>query len=482
MPIFIDVPFAEKDLVKSLGARFDYLTKKWYIPDGIEHSNFKKWLNGDIIDPLLEDVITPSTYNTNTKETEPNTIQSKSLSMLLAEVSVTISQKFSKSQKISCEISNIKKVSAGHFYLELVEHNTSGQEIAKINAIIWKDNAKIVKNFTDVSGCDFVAGIKILADVVVESSPRFGLSLNIKNLDPTFTIGEMELKVKHIIDKLTKENIINNNKNLQHPFDFQNVAVIAPDGAAGLADFDYDAQILVKNNICQFDYYKATFEGASSQESILKALSNFKKEHQTKQYDALCIIRGGGSKTSLNWLNEYQIAKELCLIDIPVFTGIGHNIDHTVLDDVSHKSLDTPSKVISHIFNINVENANSIKNNYNQIKQNINFAISKNKEQLNNTYTKLYSIATNTIFSEKEKNTFILSKILNTSNTVVRKQKANIENYMANILTLNPLNILKKGYAVIKDQEGNVITKKENFNPKAPHSIKWQDGEINIGE
>src|SRR5690606_2988828 len=127
--------------------------------------------------------------------------------------------------------------------------------------------------FKTNTGSDLKAGLKVLLRCKISFHAKHHLSISIEDINPEFTLGGMEVKIKEIIARLEKQNIINLNKSLSSPFDFHNVAVIAPSGAAGLGDFKKDADILVNYNVCQFDYYEAIFQGKETNFSVSNAIS-----------------------------------------------------------------------------------------------------------------------------------------------------------------------------------------------------------------
>lgn len=465
--IFLDVPFRDKEQVKSLGAKFNYVVKKWYIPDGISTDLFLKWVQGETIEQ--NHIITPNVTQDNNEQT--------SLAKFLSEVSYSISKNFPKTYKIACEIGGCKKYPQGNWYLELTEHNTAGVEIAKINSIIWRDNLRIVKKFEESTGIQLEAGIKILVEATIESSPKYGLSLIIKNIDPSYTMGEMLLKIKEIKDKLSKEGIVDLNKNIKLPQDFLNILVISPQGAAGLADFKSDAQILETNNVCSFTYVEALFEGEKASQSIANSFIK-----ATTQFDAVCFIRGGGAKSSLNWLNDYQIAKQVCRCPIPILAGIGHNTDHTVIDELVSKSFDTPSKVINFIFSTLHSNKIEADRSLNNIKLKSYNITTKHKEQVNYIINNIITKTTQAIAIKRimQKNIFSEIKINLKNNLTNEKEK--LKSIIQQIMALNPEKILGLGYAIVRDENETPITSNNKFNPKKQFSITWKDGKSTVNK
>lgn len=183
----------------------------------------------------------------------------------------------------------------------------------------------------------------MLVQARVEVQDRFGLRLNIVAIDATYTVGVMAHQLKLIRQTLEREGIINRNRQRALPEDFFSIAVISPEGAAGLGDFQAGAEPLERFGICRFHYFTALFQGPKTKESLLQALQ---KAAALPNIQALVIIRGGGAVADLHWLNELELARAVCLSPVPVMTGIGHQRDQTILDEVACRVADTPSKVI----------------------------------------------------------------------------------------------------------------------------------------
>jgi exodeoxyribonuclease VII large subunit len=308
------------------------------------------------------------------------------LSNIMNEISMSVTDRFPHAIWIEAEITSISKHSqSGHYYLELLETDTKGNEVCKNRASIWSSKANILlEKFKTNTGSDLKAGLKVLVKCKISFHPKYQLSINIEDINPEFTLGGMEVKIKEILLKLEKNNIINKNKDLKVPFDFHRVAVVAPSGAAGLGDFKKDADILEKFNICQFDYYDAIFQGKDTKESVTTAI--LKSLNSNIEYDILIVLRGGGAKTDLHFLNEYEIAEAICNSKIPVFVGVGHERDKGVLDSVANISFDTPSKVIGHIFTVVVNNATINKTNITKIMQSSKLLVSKHKNEVERNY------------------------------------------------------------------------------------------------
>ena len=304
-------------------------------------------------------------------ESNFNEDSSFTLSEFLSEIKKTIDRKFkSGGYWVRGELSDWRK-SWHHFYGELIEYDeNTKQAIAKIRLNLWSSIAeKVIPKFFHETGDELKSGLKVLLFVEVSFHKNYGLSLMILDIDPSFTLGDRQARKKQIIQSLTDQKIIEHNKLLKKPSEFTSVAVISSENAAGLGDFFKEANLLSKHKLCQFDIYPASMQGKNSANEITKQFRRIYRKVKNKDiyYDVVVLIRGGGSEADLDWFNDMLPAKAICSIDLPVFTGIGHQRDQTILDLLANRSFDTPSKVIHHIINTIISNAQKAKESYEKI-------------------------------------------------------------------------------------------------------------------
>ncbi|MBL4608308.1 MAG: exodeoxyribonuclease VII large subunit, partial [Pseudomonadales bacterium] len=270
------------------------------------------------------------------------------LASYLSELSGLVKQHFGQPRWIHAEITHIQHKK--HAYLELVESN-GGSVISKCSAIIYSGKANSLQaKFKASIGCELSASMKVLVQVTASFHKEYGFSLVVQDIDPAYTLGDMQQQIELIRRQLKERNLYDCNRAYCLPVDFFNVAVLSPEGAAGLGDFRSDADKLAKTGAVTFDYYTAKFQGPETSNEILAQLRQIYSVQKNQQkYDCLCIVRGGGAKTDLASLNVLEIANAICRMNLPVVVGIGHERDQTILDEVASVSLDTPSKVVGHI-------------------------------------------------------------------------------------------------------------------------------------
>ena len=243
------------------------------------------------------------------------------------------------------EISEIKVNASGHCYIELIEKNEKTDYLkAKARATIWSTAYRMIRPYFETStGTRLAAGIKVLVRVTVEFHEIYGLSLNIIDIEPAYTLGELARKKQEIINRLTEEGVIDMNRELEFPRLPKRIAVISSKTAAGYGDFK--DQLL--NNEYGFAYhiklFPAIMQGDETEQSVIYALEQI--NHNESFFDVVVIIRGGGSQADLASFDNYRVALHMAQFPIPVITGIGHEQDETIADLVAHTSLKTPTAV-----------------------------------------------------------------------------------------------------------------------------------------
>lgn len=289
------------------------------------------------------------------------------LSEYLDQVQRALKAALPGSAWVIAELSSIKISPRGHVYLDLIESD-QGREVAKARAIMFAKHANnVLGQWQSTTGGQPQAGMRLLMQVRADFSVQYGFSLQVSAIDPAYTLGDMELRLQQTIAKLQERGWFDLQRQHSTPASYRRVAVIAPHEAAGLADFQRDADRLAQAEVCSFEYFSAVFQGKDASLSLRDALKAAHARHTEDPFDLVCIIRGGGSKADLQWLNCGNLASWVCRFPIPVYTGIGHEIDECVLDLVAHRRFDTPSKVIGHFRSVFQQEAAEIRRHIDQI-------------------------------------------------------------------------------------------------------------------
>lgn len=242
---------------------------------------------------------------------------------------------------VRAEIASIGARQNGHCYLELSQSDSRGI-IAKARAVIWRSSYTFIESyFRKVTGTALSQGMKILVRAQVTFHEIYGYSLVIDDIDPDFTLGERERRRRETIERLQKEGLMDLQKELCLPPAPYYLAVITSETAAGFGDF---RRHLMENEYgfkYETDLFPAIMQGQDAPSSIVGAMDAALSSG--KHYDAVLILRGGGSDLDLACYDEYELAEAIARCPVPVFTAIGHDRDFHVADMVANTYVKTPT-------------------------------------------------------------------------------------------------------------------------------------------
>jgi len=383
-----------------------------------------------------------------------------SLSDYLSTVQEVIQITFNEPVWVKAEIRNLN-IKGGHYYLELAEKDESTDKvIASCKGTIWKFTAqKMVLKFERESGVELSKDLNVLVKVRAKFDPQYGFSVNVEDIDSSYTLGDIARRYQQILERLTTEGLLNKNKLIPTPFDIQNVLVIAPENAAGLGDFKKDADALEKSGVCHFKYYSATFQRNTAAQSIITSLSNGLRQWATDfniPPDLIVIIRGGGAVNDLAYLNDYELAALLAKRTVPIWVGIGHEKDRTILDEVANRSFDTPSKVIGGIRNLIAERTQDVLDSFQTIKLLSQHQITAYQSQ-NDQYMRVIKTLAHGQINEANKSVDLLRSTLHyLAQQQIKLATNQVESLMRETLIQNPRNVMAKGYGIVRS-EGKAI-------------------------
>ena len=378
---------------------------------------------------------------------------------------------------VTAEISSVTRNASGHCYIELVEKSeTNDNIIARQRATIWASKyVDIHRRFVEVAQSELKAGISILFCCDVQFHELYGMSLNIIDIDPIFTVGDIQRRKQEIIKRLTEEGLLKLNSLLPLPMAPKNIAVISSNTAAGYGDFVHQ---LFDNNY-GFDYnvtlFRSVMQGDKTEDDLMVALSDIAA--RVADFDMVVIIRGGGSTTDLQAFDSEKIARQIAHFPLPVIVGIGHLRDNTILDMVAARSVKTPTATAEFIINLSVlalNNLASLENRFctatrNRLQDEIISIDSISRNII--SFTDRYLIKHEAVISEFQA---LLPRVAG-SFFINANNKLNILETKVNLL--NPINLLSKGYTLTIQGE-KIITSVKQIDYNIPMKSIFFDGEV----
>jgi len=254
---------------------------------------------------------------------------------------------------VRAEIAQVNE-SRGHFYLSLVEKGGAKDDIlAQAEAVIWQQTARQLQfQLGKVWRGLLSAGVEVLLKVRVEFHERYGFKLLIQDIDPAYTLGKLELERRNTIRQLQEAGLLDQNQRLPLPLVLQRVAVLSSQKAAGFQDFWKHLQDNRYGYGFSMVLFPVAVQGEQAEQEVLAQLKKIKAKH--RNFDCLVVIRGGGARLDLTAFDSFEVCAQMARLPLPMFSGIGHDADETVLDLVAHTSLKTPTAVADFLIGHNL--------------------------------------------------------------------------------------------------------------------------------
>ncbi len=250
---------------------------------------------------------------------------------------------------LRAEIASLKYKPGGHCYIDLAQSDGNGL-VAKAQATVWASKFNVIGPYFEAeTGMPLQNGITVLLYVQVTYSPLYGLSLNVTDIDPAYTLGERERVRRETIQRLEKEGLMNLQKQLPEAGLPRRIAVISASDAAGFGDF-----MKHLNNPYGFTFnvtlFSAFMQGTNCPDSIVSAFEDIllaneggAESGEVAGFDVVFIMRGGGSDLDLSWYDDYGLCAAIARFPLPVFTAIGHDKDFHIADMVAYDYAKTPT-------------------------------------------------------------------------------------------------------------------------------------------
>jgi len=420
------------------------------------------------------------------------------LLQLLQSVSRMVAKTYEHSYWIKAEITKVNEYKySGHCYPELVEKQ-NGKIVAQVRAIIWaKTYQAIKKNFESVVKEPLKEGMTVVLLGQITFDPLHGISLVIQDIDPSYTLGDMMRERNAAIERLKKEELFLKNKQLSLPMLPRRLAIISVMTSKGYQDFN-NVLLDYKNKYKPFlRLFPALLQGDRAVESMMIAMATIQRNSHL--FDAVLILRGGGSDIGLNAYDNYEFAATVATFPLPVITGIGHSTNETVVEMVAWKNMITPTETAYFLMSRYSDFEQSFTKSFNTIANTINTKIKHHQQKLNQNAQQLQHITakkTQTAHHQlllSEKQTKILSvnilanqerRLTTTVDLLTRLPLINIRNShnKLDIISIkthvfNPEASLKKGFSITKHQN-RTITNIQNLKKGNTITTYLENGQI----
>ena len=351
---------------------------------------------------------------------------------LLAMVREELEAAFPERFWVKAEIASVQTKANGHCYLELVQHENGGV-VAKVKANIWRSRfAPLRAYFREATGGDLAVGMEVLLRMQVTFSEAYGFSLNVEEIEPRYTLGAAELQRRKTLEKLEADGLLDRQKQLEPALLPYRLAVISARDAAGFGDFRRHLADNAYGFVFETELFEATMQGADAPASICDAIARV--ECADRPFDAVLLLRGGGSPLDLACFDDYGLALAIADCPVPVYTAIGHERDTHVADVVAYARVKTPT-ALADLF---IE------------------AFAAEDERIGSYGTRL--------------RTAFLSRL--------SAMESRLDALGERIRRADPRNVLSRGYTLVTDARGVVVKSAAALPAGTPFKLMFADGTV----
>ncbi len=426
-------------------------------------------------------------------------MQNRTLSLLELTRMVTALVQRPETQNVwvTAELSDVA-VRGGHCYMELLQKDDRGLQIAKARGVIWASSfPRIDAEFFAATGQRFSTGLKVMLRVSASFHSVYGFSLVVSAVNPDYTMGDLMRRRREILQRLKQEGILEMNRQLQWPAVPQRIAVISAPGAAGYGDFINQLYHNPSHLRFSTKLYPAVMQGATAPASIIAALEAVATDMD--MWDGVVIIRGGGATSDLQAYEDYELAANVAQFPLPVAIGIGHERDITVLDWVANKRLKTPTAVAEWLVALGDDALGFLMTVGNRILQLTTSRLTGNKEQLahaegllpiaarnaveraqsrlRNAATTLSGISGRRLQPQFTRLDMTLKAIADAASNRISRQRSLLDSRQTLLEALSPVATLKRGYSITR-VDGHAVTSADSIRPGSIIETTLADGKV----
>ncbi len=352
----------------------------------------------------------------------------KSIAELNQLIQATLESELDPVYWVVGEIADFRQAPQGHAYFELVEKQ-GNQVLAKIKANLWQFTYRSVSaRFESVTGTGIKNGMKVLAQVAVNFHPLYGLSVNVKDIDPSFSLGERARIRQETIDRLTQEGLIRLNARHVLPPVIQKIAILSSSTAAGYGDFINQIQTNSGGYQIYHKLFPCVMQGNEAVKSLINGLKAVFEEMESLKPDVVILIRGGGAQLDLDCFDDYRLAVAIARFPLPVLTGIGHERDESIADLTAHTKLKTPTAVAEFILSSFREYEENLNLGLNRLDRATRLLLNTNESRLSQLAHQVRALAESRIQLESEKLKSRENRLMSTGRNRVRMEQNNLVN------------------------------------------------------
>jgi exodeoxyribonuclease VII large subunit len=373
-----------------------------------------------------------------------------SVSQFLDIVKGVLSQAFEGGLWIQGEIEGFNG-RGKHTYFTIVERE-SGKKAA-VSIAIFEYQMRHIKPLLTKHRLELADGIKVrlygTPDIYVD---RGSFSFKVTNIDPRFTLGDLAGQRDEIVQRLKTRGLYEANKLVPLHVAPLRIALITSIGSAAHADALHE---LEASGICfEVLVYDVRVQGAEAVPTVVTAIE---QAGARTDIDVVMLVRGGGSKTDLLAFDSEEIAAAIGMCPLPVFTGIGHEVDTSIADEVANRAYKTPTACAAGVVQLVQEFVQSTEDAWSQISLTASELLSDAERTLNETAQAVKSAVVLALNESAHALRAAADRVRRRPTEVLSLATHALKSASDRLRLLDPVNTMARGWSITRDANGKAI-------------------------
>ncbi|MCE2764679.1 MAG: exodeoxyribonuclease VII large subunit [Ilumatobacteraceae bacterium] len=381
----------------------------------------------------------------------PDGVRTFSIAELAEEINEVLADHFDEGLWVWGEVSGMNFKNP-HTYFTLVDADSRGRKV-QVSVNLWGTELNKLRPTLMKSGLELANGLKIRIFGNLDYYGGFGkLSLIMRGIDPNYTLGDIALQREELIRKLKQTGAYGRNREVDlNPVPLR-LGLVGSKDTAGITDFRKQ----IEESGIGFDIKLAnvTVQGDTAPAAISSAIRAFGRRDDI---DVIVVVRGGGSKTDLSTFDDEAIAMAIADSPLPVFTGIGHDVDFHVADEVAFAHYKTPTACAVALIEYVESYVDAVEGAWSDIASRAGQLLDESGHTLSKVAREIAVHTRTAVDRADERLGDRVDRLRRRAPQLLAERTLAIDNLEKRVGLLDPVNVLARGWSITRTTDGRVV-------------------------
>ena len=372
---------------------------------------------------------------------------------LCAAIRDTFSAVFPEEIWLEGEIVGLNVASSGHVYFDVIEPDSEGSRVDKMSVALWKGRRQGVESvLARAEAGPLVDGIRVrIRGELSFYAPQGRVQLLMTAIDPHHTLGQLAVDRERVLKSLSMAGLLDANSALKVPLVPLHVGLITSDGSAAYNDFVNE--ISLSPYPFRISLVHSAVQGAEAESGLIAAIETL----GDVDVDVIAVVRGGGARTDLMAFDLESVATAVANSTRPVLSGIGHEIDRSVVDEVAHTAFKTPTACAAALVQAVAAFDQTLDLSARRI---VNMAVTSHdraSEAISYSVRAIGDRARRTLDIKEERLAALSSRLSDLGLMSIGRNSQRLDRISDLLRALHPDRILARGFSITRDRDGEIV-------------------------